>query len=246
MNDCNGLPWSTAQCVSSRSPLTPYTFLAILHCPINSVSGSNSAICGRDVTQWWRLHAKARFRSLVVRTSVSRSTIFDLSLLCILTSSNFIRYKQYSAVWTNMFWRWRAGLKPPRLASPSRSHIISIRAVSGSNQPATWQTKLSNAAQDSGFRKGDGGASLSRPGPQLRFKGRLPRPPNASALSSEALELERAIERDDIDPIKTLKQCIEGGNDASIGIIRVCLQTYRSLKLVDLSYIERLDQIGKD
>lgn len=33
----------------------PYTFLALLHCPINFVPGSTSAIRGRDVTQWLSL-----------------------------------------------------------------------------------------------------------------------------------------------------------------------------------------------
>lgn len=70
-------------------------------------------------------------------------------------------------------------------------------------------------------------------------------PPNQAALSPVALQLERDIERDAVDPLEALKQHLENGT-STIEIVRVCLDTYRALRLVDLSRKGRLERVRSD
>ena len=141
----------------------------------------------------------------------------------------------------NMFGQWRAGLKPPRLASQLGRHGVFKRAVSGSHQPLTWRSAL-----HSSLSSANDDARPSRLRSAKEPHRRFTRPPNEVALSSEALQLEKAIENGKIDPVTALRQRIERDDGASIGIVRICLQTYRSLRLIDLSQINRLDRIRRD
>lgn len=121
---------------------------------------------------------------------------------------------------------------PPRISMPSRRNFTYRPNISAGEKAVPEK------------RPTQSHAALAHEQKSMRFDG-VPLPPNQSQLSPAALQLERDIERGHVDPVEHLRNQLKQGV-LDFELVRVCLNTYRSLRLIDRTRTERIELIKTD